>query len=419
MVNDINFCPECGARVGKGSTHCMNCGARLVSEDEIRDKSSATPGESTHLNPELEELKAKMTDMLGDGGAHKPATERSADDELDVLPPLEESDLEPLEEVSNPDHPVQGVTETTEEGLSWEVDDIPSAKEINGHADSESLTWEQPEMKTITPDEVKVGNPFIEVAPPEVVEVEVPCDSSIRETREHLFPRGECEDTTETVAHLFPEGRGVTSKDFIDVVVGTPERIGIEEPMKELKTPSCPHCGASITGDGFEYPDYVFEAMGKARIERGEELLETNEHEKAIEYFEMAKKLFERANYDKAVEDARKKVDEGYEAMAEYHYDQAEEHKKEHEFEWAIVQYKKAREIYMFTTNAKMRGKCAEKVRECYSDWGKDIEEEGDDMAKKGLSRDALALYQEAAEKFRLGDDQKRLRDLEKKIRKA
>ncbi len=418
MVADINFCPECGARVGKGSTHCMTCGTRLGPQEEAKEESPKEGGDTTQLNPELEALKSKMTNMLADGDSLEVTREEG--DELDILPPLEESDLEPLTEEPEELHDEGTDQEVTDMALSWEVDDIRSDEDESAKSmDEESLTWEAPEDRVITPDDVKVGNPFIEVEPPDIVEDGRCEESSMSEARDHLFPHGECEDPTDTVAHLFPSGRGVTSKEFIDVIVGKPERIGIDEPMKELKTPSCPSCGAAITGDGFDYPDYVFEAMGKARIEHGEELLEANEHEKAIESFEMAKKLFERANYEKAVDDARKKIDDGYEAMAEFHYDQAEEHKKEDEFEWAIVQYKKAREIYMFTTNAKMRGKCAEKVRECYSDWGKLIESEGDDLVKKGMSRDALALYQEAAEKFRLGDDQKRLRGLEKKIRKA
>ncbi|MHA2386709.1 MAG: hypothetical protein ACXAEE_10925, partial [Candidatus Thorarchaeota archaeon] len=106
-------------------------------------------------------------------------------------------------------------------------------------------------------------------------------------------------------------GRGVTSKDFIDVVVGEPKKIAVTTPMPELDTPECPSCGFSISGDGFEYPGYVYEAMGKARMEDGYGKLEAKEFEPAIETFEMAKKLFERAANEKAIADATKMIDEG------------------------------------------------------------------------------------------------------------
>ena len=73
----------------------------------------------------------------------------------------------------------------------------------------------------------------------------------------------------------------------------------------------------------------------------------------------------------------------------------------------------------MFSTDAKKRARCSEKVRETYIEWGKDLETQGDHLAKQGSSRDALSKYQEAAAKFREGNETKRLRGLEKKIRKA
>ena len=73
----------------------------------------------------------------------------------------------------------------------------------------------------------------------------------------------------------------------------------------------------------------------------------------------------------------------------------------------------------MFSTDAKKRARCSEKVREAYVEWGKDLESQGDQLAKQGSSREALSKYQEAAAKYREGEESKRLRGLEKKIRKA
>ena len=105
--------------------------------------------------------------------------------------------------------------------------------------------------------------------------------------------------------------------------------------------------------------------------------------------------------------------------MAQYHYDEAEAHLKENDFEWAIVQFKKARELYMFTTDSKKRARCAERAREAYVIWGKALESEGDDLAKSKQTRDALVKYQEAAAKYREGGDSKKLKGLDRKIRKA
>jgi hypothetical protein len=315
--------------------------------------------------------------------------------------------------------------------LSWEVDeklieasatieDDPAPVEIPSvdvvpEAKSD-ISWDDTDL-VVGADEVKEGMPFKEVAPPRVFSGDG--EFSTEEALDHLFPDERHIATRDAVVHLFPEGRGHTGKDFIDVVVGKPTKVDIKEPMAELEEPACPGCGSSLAADGFVYPPYVFEAMGRARLEAGEARLKEKLHEKAIESFEMAMKLFERAGNKKLVAEARKKVDEGYDSMANEHFQQGENHRKVHEYEWAIVQFKKARELYMFTTDPKMRGKCSEKARECYVDWGRELESEGDKLVKAGMTRDALVKYQDAAKKYREGDAHKKLKDLEKKIMKA
>ncbi|MCK5152404.1 MAG: hypothetical protein KAQ65_11200, partial [Candidatus Thorarchaeota archaeon] len=278
---------------------------------------------------------------------------------------------------------------------------------------SRDLSWETPEAYSA---EIKEGMPFKEVAPPTVVDEDI---IEVTEAREHLFTDAPDEDTREAVTHLFPHGRGETSTDFIDIVVGKPKRIGADISPSILETPTCPDCGSTIGSDSFEYPPYVYEAMGKARMAQGIHLLKELDHESAIEQFEIAKKLFEHGGHKKLVDDATKYVDIGYDAMAEHHYIQAENHLKEKQYEWAIVQFKKARELYMFSTDAKKRAKCSHRARDAYEHWGKSIEEEGDKLSKSGQTRDALAKYTEAAEKYREADVPKKLRGLEKKIRNA
>ncbi|MFW9981855.1 MAG: zinc ribbon domain-containing protein [Candidatus Thorarchaeota archaeon] len=414
-MQDQILCPECGKRLRKGSTFCIGCG------NQIPDDAPLAPPEP----------------VLGESIMDKTA------DNSDVLPSLEESDLEeiaseertptepeklPAEELSWEEPPPTIEVAPAETDLSW--DDSTILVEDDTKAEDLSLLDENPaeveESEGRSTDlawddaEIKVGMPFTEIEPPRVYTEEVPI--STEEALDHLFPDGVPkevrEETKEAVEHLFPEGRGSTTTTFIDVVVGKPSKIG-PAPLRELQIPACPNCGIDLTSDDFEYPDYVFDAMGKARLEHGMHHLKENEHEKAIESFEMAKMLFEKAGNEKGVQETTKRVDIGYDSMAMFHFDQGENHLKVNEYEWAIVQFRKARELYMFSTDAKKRALCTAKVRESYVEWGKYLEAEGDRLAKEGRSREALAKYQEAAAKFREGEDKKRLRGLEKKIRKA
>ena len=402
-MSDQIACPECGNKMRKGSTFCMNCGHKML-EDVL-------PEQTLEEEPILE----KEDDIL-------PAVEESGLDEI--------AEAEPLTETALPE------PETTESAdtLSWdeELPGTPASEDTLGieketppdssaKSDAESspsskesdLSWEE------GVEGIKEGMPFKEIEPPRVFAEAHDVAVSTDDALEHLFPEVRDDATRDAVAHLFPEGRGSTSPSFIDVVVGKPERISIKKPLHELETPVCLSCGTIPTSDGFEYPEYVFDALGKARIENGDRLLQENEHESAIENFEMAKMLFEKSGNEKNLAEAVKRIDFGYDDMARFHYDQAETHLKENEFEWAVVQFKKARELYMFTTDTKKRARCAERAREAFSAWGKSLEDEGDRLAKAGETRDALAKYQEAAAKYREGEDTKRLKGLDKKIRKA
>jgi predicted negative regulator of RcsB-dependent stress response len=366
----------------------------------------------------------------------KPAVPEVVEEEA-VLPDFDESELvsdatpEPAPATTEPEPPpTDELTWDVEEGESAELEaeaTLPpstleevspsTAPEVEPEIperdiEPEALSWDEEAAREIDASDIKEGMPFKEVEPPVITDAP-------DEVMDHLFPHEPDVMTREAVTHLFPTGRGETSKDFIDSVVGTPAKISVTVPMRELESPNCPSCGFALTGDEFEYPPYVYDAMGSARMEFGMARIKENEHEEAIESFEKAKLIFEKSGNEKATHDAERMIDQGYDTMAQSHFDQGEQHLKESEFEWAIVQFRKAREIFMFTPEKKKRAKCSEKVRECYSAWGKLVEAEGDGLAKSGQSREALTKYQEAAEKYREGEDSKRLRGLEKKIRKA
>ncbi|MHA1771667.1 MAG: hypothetical protein ACTSYL_08305 [Candidatus Thorarchaeota archaeon] len=449
------ICPECGNRVAKGSTHCLHCGTRL--NVEVTEETPVTPGTPSTLprDDRLDSLESTMTDMLAEddmGLKHTPPESV----ETDSLPPIDEdllpeSVLEPIESEKAPTiTPGEKAPEESspEDALEWEVDegtetgstssaDYGKIREIDA---SEVREVDATITREIDTDMVREGDPFVEVEPPvpkdmddmehiPVKEVDPTYGEDMEPIREviptpedaktHLFTEEDPSRTAKAVSHLFPEGKGTTSKEFIEIVVGKPKKIVIKEPMRELETPMCPSCGAIITTDDFKYPEYVYEAMARARMEAGVQMLKRAEHEKAIESFEKAKLLYERAGDKKGIEEATRKVDEGYEAMAESHYIEGEQHLKQKEFEWAIVQFRKARELYMFTSLAKMRAKCSERVRRTYEEWGKALESEADNLSKAGDSRRALTMYQEAAEKYRLADATKRLKGLEKKILRA
>lgn len=394
-------CPKCGMKLGKGSTFCINCGYRVG--DAVPSSASVETEEPT-LESEDMVLEETQLPALEDSEIDAMMTNMTAEAEAPCEP--EEGCLPPAEELSwegeLPDPALASSANPVVQSTPMEHQDIPKA------IDLEELTGEEGVA------DIKVGMPFKEIEPPRVVTEDIDMTDAV----EHLFPESKDDATREAVAHLFPEGRGSTSSSFIDVVVGKPNRISVA-PMKELDTPACPSCGAVLTTDGFEYPHYVFEAMAKARLDRGDNLLDEDEHERAIASYEMAKLLFERGENEKGVAECTKRIDNGYDAMARFHYDQGESHLKEEQFEWAIVQFKKARELYMFSTDAKKRAKCSEKSREAYERWGKVLESQGDDLAKAGNSREALMRYQEASAKYREGGAKKRLGGLQKKIRKA
>ncbi|MGY5881403.1 MAG: hypothetical protein RTV31_14220 [Candidatus Thorarchaeota archaeon] len=401
MVDHIE-CPECGKSLGMGSTFCIGCGNKIP--DGLQPVSTPEPD----TLPSVEE--SGLDDIAEPVLVDEPTP---PEPEPEIAPAAEELSWD--EEI--PDLPVGDAVvdhgETMTSTLTpVTVDSKPDAREavIN---DEPELSWDE------SVDEVKEGMPFTEVEPPRIVAEAHAIEASTEDALTHLFPEVKDDATRDAVTHLFPEGRGSTNPTFIDVVVGKPAKISIKSPLKELEHASCPNCGVAITSDGFEYPPYVFDAMGKARSNYGDQLLKDNEHERAIEYYEMAKMLFEKSGTEKNVAEALRKIDLGYDAMAQFHYDEAETHLKEGDFEWAVVQYKKARELYMFTTDAKKRARCAERAREAYAIWGKALEDEGDKLAKAAKTRDALAKYQDAAAKYREGGDSKRLKGLDKKIRKA
>ena len=412
-MQDHVICPSCQKRIRRGSTFCIGCGNAVP-----ENLPSAPPEPSLEESEILDELEkvASLDDSLLDDIPVEPSPTTAPEE----LPPVEEDLTWDESEVptATPEPFVEDlslVEDTTTEAAEKGPPLLPIGEPKVPEGKSTDMSWEE------GVEGIKEGMPFKEIEPPRVYDEEVPI--STEEALEHLFPEGAPkeirEETREAVEHLFPEGRGSTTTTFIDVVVGKPDKVGLKGPLQELQTPACPNCGIALSSDEFEYPPYVFEAMGKARLEHGEHHLQENEHERAIESFEIAKMLFERAENEKGVAEATKRVDIGYDAMAKFHFDQGDNHMKSHEFEWAIVQYRKARELYMFSTDAKKRARCSEKVREAYVEWGKDLEAQGDHLSKQGDSRDALVKYQEAASKYREAEDSKKLKGLEKKIRKA
>ncbi|MGY5877050.1 MAG: zinc-ribbon domain-containing protein [Candidatus Thorarchaeota archaeon] len=416
-------CPKCGKKVGKGSTFCIGCGTRI----EGSHASVTVTSDDHAVLPDIDEKLdyGSIEDTDGDDVTLPDVDESElpGDPGIDIVEGSSgryaEMAVEENEGVV--DEPIARETVYAEMGEIEPPRVTDSGPEITVPEMRDvvppTMSWDD-EIEERSSDEVKEGMPFVEVEPPKVLSYDM--DTMMTEEAIlHVLPEAD-RSTTDAVAHLFPEGRGTTSPDFIDAVVGKPRKIAPTKPLRELHLADCPGCGMALTEDeDFEYPQYVYDAMGKARVEFGDKKIVENDHERAIEEYEKAKLLFERSGNVKNIDEAIKRIDEGYEKMAGYHFDQAELHLKESEFEWAIVQYKKARELYMLTTDSRMKVKCAQKVRDCFADWGRAIETEGDMYSKQGRSRDALDLYRQAAEKYRQGDATSKLKGLDKKIRKA
>ncbi len=428
-MSEFVSCPKCGTHLRKGSTFCLKCGTKLtgtetpVMKTEVNESEvaidDATEGDVSL--PEIEEwgktpddrddLMRETMNVLEDS---KNLFDSSGDEKPVEVPPEEElswkTDLE-IDEGAEDVELAPSIIEDEPEELPIEEPSHVEEPKLT----SRDLSWDSPEEFS---SEIKEGMPFKEVAPPKVIDADI-LEVTHDEVMEHIFTEAPDNETREAVTHLFPKGRGETTTDFIDIAVGKPKRIGADISPAILEAPTCPDCGTVMGSDSFEYPPYVYEAMGKARLEEGARLMANNEHEKAIEQFEIAKKLFEHGGLSKLVEEATKHVDAGYDGMAEHHYIQAENHLREKQYEWAIVQFKKARELYMFSTDESKRARCAQKTRDTYEEWGKNLESDGDKLAKSGQTREALAKYTESAEKYREAVVPKRLRGLEKKIRNA
>lgn len=291
-MQDQILCPDCGKRLRKGSTHCIGCGSKIPDDVPLAPPEPVL-GEST-MNEPIDD--SDVLPSLDESGLEEVDTEESAPVSSESTPEKEELTWEEPPVPAEPAAPL-------EEDLSWDDSSLPAPEpeetedlslieespvEIEDPGGlSTDLTWDD--------QEIKEGMPFKEIEPPRVYAEEIPV--SAEEALDHLFPTGVPsevrEETKEAVEHLFPEGRGSTTTTFIDVVVGKPAKIGPAS-LKELQTPACPNCGIDLTTDDFEYPAYVFDAMGRARLEHGTVHLRNNEHEKAIESFEMAKMLFEK-----------------------------------------------------------------------------------------------------------------------------
>ncbi|MHA2348710.1 MAG: zinc ribbon domain-containing protein [Candidatus Thorarchaeota archaeon] len=334
-------CPECGTGLRSGSTFCLKCGHKMEEVAEHATVDSVEPGilpqpETLEEPIEWGELDEQMSEL------NKSKEPASVEDGLDTLPSLDESELpEIVESQTKAIEPaVEPAMSTHNEELSWEADESlieaeatpPTTEDVVSEIpedtfkveeDDADLSWDD---STIKSEEIKEGMPFVEIEPPRVL-TEAPMGET-EAALAHLFPESMDASTIDAVQHLFPEGRRTTGKDFVNRVVGKPTRIGVATPMPELDTAECAGCGGIATSDEFDYPGYVYEAMGKARVEAGDAKLKEIEHETAIEYYEMAKRLFERAGNIKMVEECEKRVDYGYDQMAETHYSQGENHLK-------------------------------------------------------------------------------------------
>ena len=146
-MSELIQCPECGSKLRKGSTFCINCGNKIPENLEL-------PGlEESVLDDVQEPLPAdekKTETSEPENEKTQPAGELSWEEELPDLPKKEEPVVTPPKMTTK-----EPVVEQTKE---------PETKEPETGASDESdaLSWEEG---------IKEGMPFKEVAPPRVVDL--------------------------------------------------------------------------------------------------------------------------------------------------------------------------------------------------------------------------------------------------------
>lgn len=201
----------------------------------------------------------------------------------------------------------------------------------------------------------------------------------------------------------------------------------IEEPIEEgipvsaasvTSTITCPRCGHIYTPDNFEYPDYVYEAMGKARIEAANALMKEKKFTEAIELLNKAKRIYEHASNEDGIKTTNEKITDAYVSLGEIYRKEGEKLLKNKQYEEAIEQFNIARDYYIKAEDNKRIKNIENKIRETYEKAADEYQKQAEQYAKRGDRSNALNLYQKAIDICLKINDTKTIRDIEKKMRK-
>ena len=201
----------------------------------------------------------------------------------------------------------------------------------------------------------------------------------------------------------------------------------IEEPTEEeiplaaasvTSTITCPKCGHIYTPDNFEYPEYVYAAMGRARMEAAIELIKEKRYTEAIELLNKAKKIYEHANIEDGIKNTIEKINESYISMGEIYRKQGEQLLKQKQYEDAIVQFNYARSYYIKADAEKRVNSMDNKIQETYQKLGEELQKEAEQEVKQGNNKIALALYQKAINIYLKINETKKIKEIEKKMKK-
>jgi len=222
-----------------------------------------------------------------------------------------------------------------------------------------------------------------------------------------------------TEAQVKKHTKQTTGEEDIEFEIEEPTEEGVSVSAVSVTTTiTCPRCGHIYTPDNFEYPTYVYEAMGKARVEAANALIKEKKYIEAIELLNKAKRIYEHASHEDGIKNTNEKITNAYISLGEIYRKEGESLVKNKQYEDAVRQFEIAKDYYIKAKDSKRIKNMENKINEAYEKAAEDYKKRGDAAVKSDDKKLALELYQKAIDCYLKINDTKSIREIEKKIKK-